>query len=574
MTKSYWVLMNMKASTKTNILKVKLKEFSFILLFLALISSCVGEGGRKGRPLIKDFSLGGTESSFCTQSYRIQDATCLSSCPADITHAASDVEKTTTIASVNSDSALSDEQKTEVIENINAATQICLEGSGIVRPDNAIFIKKDFCSCVGGKRDIVNNCDQFCAGTSDAAATLYGSVTLGPDVELNEQLGNLSNWCTVEINEETGPSCVLEVFDGTNTEQLAINIPAGSNTFTVNIASLLPLQKTWVAKIKEVGSGSGASSNNFQIYRIPQDDGSTTVNTPLKILPSSMYTCLFRDGTQGNDNTFENAARVHYFYASNATPPPMPANNTFDICHDVNTYGTIDSPLYPRLEVIPQHMALWDFSDIRFADANADGNPDINKLIQDRLQTEYGETRTIGLFGLLPWQNYPLAQTNPNLGFIMQAFIDPQSGRGFCPGQEEYNGARGDNLFRVLKEIVGVDTEGLFMSEREPIVIPNGDGTFDLAPNDYMMLREGLLKKIWFYYENDQHFVPDEITSSSKTIHFYWPPDTVNPYVKKSSQKTYTIRAPEDLGQGGATSGLNTSIRPPDKRFACIPSLD
>lgn len=565
--------MNMKATKTFNILQIKIKGFSFIVLCLALLSSCVGDSGRKGRPIIKDFSLGGTESAFCTQSYRVQDATCLSSCPADITHAASDAEKAATLADVASDSSLSDEDKAFVTSNIDSATSTCLEGSGIVRPDDAIFIKKDFCSCVNGKRDIVNNCDTFCAGKSDASATLYGTVTVGPDVELNQQLGNLSNWCTIEINEETGPSCVLEVFDGTSTEQLAINIPAGSNTFSVNISSL-SLNKTYVSQIVEVGSGSQASSDNFQIYRIPQDDGSTTVNTPLKILPSSMYTCLFRDGTQGNNNSFLNAARVHYFFASNATPPPMPANNTFDICHDVNTYGVIDSPLYPRLEVIPQHMALWDYSDIRFADADSDGNPDINKIIQDRLESEYGETRTIGLFGLLPWQNYPLAQINPNLGFIMQAFIDPLSGKGFCPGQEEYNGSRGDNLFRVLKEIVGVDTEGLFMSEREPIVIPNGDGTFDMAPNDFMMVREGLLKKIWFYFENGQHFVPDEITSSSKTIHFYWPPDTLNPYVKKSSQKTYTIRAPEDLGQGGATSGLNTSIRPPDKRFACIPSLD
>lgn len=543
---------------------------------MTLLSSCIGDGGRAGRPLIKDFSIGAGASAFCTEAYRVQDATCLSLCP-DIdnfvTHVATDAEKATTITSVQNDNNLTADEKTEVINNINSASQVCLEGSGIARPDGAIFVKKDFCSCVGGKKDIVNNCDQFCSGTNDQNATLYGSVTLGPEVELNQQLGNLSNWCTVEINENTGPSCVLEVFDGTNTEQLSITIPPGANTFTSSIASL-DFNKTYVAKIVEVGSASNASSNNFQIYRVPQDDGTTPVNTPLKILPSSMYSCIFRDGQQGNDNTFENAARVHYFFASNANPPPMPANNVFDICHDVNVHGSIDSPLYPRLELIPQHMALWDFSDIRFADTDVDGQPDINKLIQDRLLNEYNETRTVGLFGLLPWQNYPLAQTNPNLGFIMQAFIDPQSGRGFCPGQEEYNGSTGDNLFRVLKEIVGVDTEGLFMSEREPIVIPDGAGGFNLAPADYLMIREGQLKKIWFYFENNQHFVPDEVSSASKTIHFYWPPDEVNPYVKKSHQQTYTIRAPEDLGQSGATSGLNTSIRPPDKRFACIPSLD
>lgn len=545
------------------------------MALFCLFSSCISDGGRKGRSLIKDFSVGVGGSATCTGAYRVSDASCINSCPADVTHVATDTELVTTLSEINNSTTLTDESKATILADIDSSQFVCLEGSGIIRPENSIFIKKDFCSCIGNKRDIVNNCDQFCAGknAADQAATLFGSVTLGPDVELNDQLGTLFNWCTVEINEQTGPSCVLEVDDGSSKESLTINIPQGSNTFTVNVGSLQE-NKVYIAKIVEVGSGSNASSDTFQIYRIPQDDGTTTINSPLKIMPSSLYSCIFRDGTQGNDNTFENAARVHYMFASNATPPPMPANNAFDICHDVNTLGTIDSPLYPRLELVPQHLALWDFSDIRFADADADGNPDINKVLEDRLLSEYNEVRTVGLFGLLPWPNFPLATTNPNLGFIMQAFINPQSGRGFCPGQEEYNGSTGDNIFRVLKEVVGVDTEGLFMSEREPIVIPNGDGTFDLAPNDFLMVREGQLKKIWFYFENNQHFVPDEITSASKTVHFYWPPDEVNPYVKKSSQRTYTVRAPEDLGQGGATSGLNTSIRPPDKRFACIPSLD
>lgn len=564
----------MKGQKRLNIYGRSIKIL--LCIFALTLVSCMSDGGRKGRPLIKDFSIAAGAGVNCTESYRISDATCQTSCPAVITHVASDAQRASTLTDVNNNTDLTADQKKEIIAEFSNA-ELCLEGSGVVRPDNAIFIKKDFCSCVGGKRDIVNNCDQFCADTADTAATLHGSVTLGPEVALNDQLGTLFNWCTAEINEQTGPFCVLEVFDGTSTEQLTINIPAGSNTFTANISSLA-FKKTYVAKIVEVGSGSNVSSNSFQLFRIPQDDGNTAINSPLKILPTSMYTCLFRDGTQGADVVFENAAKVHFFFASNSTPPPMPANNVFDICHDVNTYGKIDTPLIPRLKLIPQHLALWDFSDIRFADAgpngSPDGEPDINKIIEDRLLNEYGETRKIGLFGLLPWPNYPLAENNPNLGFIMQAFIDPQSGRGFCPGQAEYNGARGDNLFRVLKEIVGVDTEGLFMSEREPIIIPNGDGTFRLAPNDYLLIREGLLKKIWFYFENGLHLVPDEVTSSSKTIHFYWPPDAANPYVKKSFQKTYTVRAPEDLGQSGATSGLNTSIRPPDKRFACIPSID
>ena len=83
------------------------------------------------------------------------------------------------------------------------------------------------------------------------------------------------------------------------------------------------------------------------------------------------------------------------------------------------------------------------------------------------------------------------------------------------------------------------------------------------------------LRKIWFYYENNQHLEPDDFAAENKTIMFYWPPDINDPYVRKSTQYIYTVRSSENIGSGDAngSSDLQTSIRPPDKRFGCVPSL-
>jgi hypothetical protein len=161
------------------------------------------------------------------------------------------------------------------------------------------------------------------------------------------------------------------------------------------------------------------------------------------------------------------------------------------------------------------------------------------------------------------------------MGFFMQPWVNSQTGTGFCPGQIHYNGS--DPVFRVMKEHIGVDTEGIFLAEREALVIANPDGTKATAPPDVMIIRENLLKKIWFYFENGRHFVPDDFSAANKTIMYYWPPDIQNPYTRKSTQYIYTVRSPENIGQaantGGSGSGPSQSVKPPDKRFGCVPSL-
>jgi hypothetical protein len=522
-------------------------------------------GGRKGKPIIKSSAQGATGTGCGEDLFLLETGdTCVNTCPEGFYQPTGDE-----LANITA------EQTEEKKLIIGDSAGICVdESTKIVRPTDEVFITKDFCACKDSKPDIVNNCQSFCAGQTTDAATLFVNTTLGPTINLNENLGNLYNWCTKEIGDGlTSPQCFLEVFDGSGTEDLSIDISPGSNSFKVNISSLA-LDRTYVATLKEKGSGSNAQSQSFQIRRTEFDSDTTPDNTPLKIMPISQYTCLTRAGSQVNaGNIYDNAARLHFYFPSNNNPTSLPPGNPFLFCHDVAKYGDNDSPLYDRLELIPQHFALWDQSDIRLADQNGNSRPDINETIQEKLLSDFGISRTINIFGLLTWPNRPNVDgPAPNMGFYMLPWIDPVTGRAYCPDQSHYNGS--DKLFNILKEVVGVSTEGIYMSVKEPELLSDDNGTPVLAPTDILIIRENLLKKIWFYYENNQHFVPDEITASQKTIHFYWPADPENPHIRKSSQKIYTVRRPTELSVDAGQTGLQTSISPPDKRFGCAPAID
>ncbi|ATH07786.1 hypothetical protein BIY24_07440 [Halobacteriovorax marinus] len=536
---------------------------TLLLISMAGLTSCVSGDGRKGKPVIKS-SNQGTGALGCEEDLFLLSSgdTCVTECP-EGTFLANETELAEALAEET-------EQNIEISQN---SAGVCLDDK-ITRPTDEVFITKDFCACKSGVPDIINNCESFCSSQSVETPTLFVNTTLGPNIELNEELGTLDRWCNAEISDGlTGPACFLEVYDGNGTTDLSVEIASGANSFKVNISSLA-LNKTYVATLKEKGSGSEAKSKSFQIRRIEYGTGDDNDEAPLKIMPISQYTCLTRAGTQVDaGNLYENAARLHYYFASNNNPPSLPPGDPFLFCHDVNRYGNDDSPLYDRLELIPQHMALWDLSDVRFADQNSDSRSDINETIQKRLLDDYGINKTINIFGLLTWPNMPNIEGNtPNLGYYMVPWIDPVSGRAFCPNQTNYNSD--DKLFNILKEVIGVSTEGMYMAVKEAELLSNADNEPVLAPTDIMIIRENLLKKIWFYYENNQHYVPDEITATQKTIHFYWPADVNNPYIRKSTQKIYTIRRPTELNVGSDQTGIPTTVSPPDKRFGCMPALD
>ena len=114
-----------------------------------------------------------------------------------------------------------------------------------------------------------------------------------------------------------------------------------------------------------------------------------------------------------------------------------------------------------------------------------------------------------------------------------------------------------------MKEAIGVDTEGLYIGEREPLVMVN-DGKLEQAKQDIIFIRENLLHKIWFYYENGQHFIPNEITAGQKSIMFY-APSHLNPYIRKSTQYIYIVKFSNHHKSPGLTSvtSINGWLRPP-----------
>jgi|GEM_PF-483699 len=545
------------------------------LTCLVTLFSCVDESSRKGRGTVARFGTADTTPAFCTETYNITDRSCITSCPTG-TRVADTNEIQDAIDELNAfNPPLADLD--DILSNINAAAQVCVNGSGVLRPTNQVFIKKNFCACSSGKAVIVNDCEAICSSKTTPTLTLYGSTNLGPDILLNEDLGNLFNWCNVEItgSDFTAPGCRLEVFDGTSTQFLDLNIPAGSNTFTANLETL-EKEKTYIARIKESESGSEAQSQPFQIYLKDLDTDNTSPVGPLKIMPVSQYTCIFRSANT-DQNTGERVylefARQHYYFAASNTPPSLPPNNPLIICHDIQNFGENDSPIFPRLELINQHFAVWDQSDVRFNDGNSDGAIDINAEITEEFKIatnqENNAAVSLNLFSVFPWRNLPEANgfkdiTEANLGLVMIPFVDANN-RGECPNRSDYLG--NNPLYRIVGDKVGVDTEGLFMAESEPYLDGNGGTVLDI-----LMIKESDLNQVWFYFENGQHFVPDEITSGSKTIHFYWPLDKSAPYIRKSNQIIYTVRFPDQIGRSGVTTGIVEGVRPPDKRFACIPA--
>ncbi len=149
------------------------------------------------------------------------------------------------------------------------------------------------------------------------------------------------------------------------------------------------------------------------------------------------------------------------------------------------------------------------------------------------------------------------------LGYYMLPFIDKDTYKAYCPTADHYNSS--NPLFQAMREIVGVDTEGLYIAKQNNVC-------------DIMLIRETQLKKIWFYIENNQHIEPNAQTVQGKQIQFYWPPDENSPYVKKSHQRVYTVKLPTDnlCGESNVQDAAEQQGYYPahDKRIGCVPALE
>lgn len=454
------------------------------------------------------------------------------------------------------------------------------------RIKDGLILQADFCACSSGKPTISNNCIQACSeSTTSGSSTnvLTVNTLFSPEIQLNSNITDLNDWCNKELGDGVvAPNCKLQVtsIQPASTQLLSINdLTAGSAQFTVN---LTPLSQHVVYKVslKEVVSGIESTYIQFDIRDI--ETTTQPVNGLIDIMPISQYGCLTRKGsTENNSNTYNNFARYHYYYKYNNKPDPLTDDNQFLICHDEQD-SKVDTVELPRLNLVPHFFSLWSLNDDLFFNDSTGKKKILTELEKRSKILNNNNTVTVpsNLFGEFSWETSPGSGAK-KLGYYMVSWHDDSAGRSFCPNNENYNS--GDVLFRAMKDYLP-ETEGAYFAQAKAESITIGSTSI---AQDTIVIREGILKQIWFYKKDNLNIKPDDITSKSETTYFYWPPhecvynescDNKNdfyPYLRRPEQRTYTVRSQSDLSN--TTSGTGGNIEPDkpssDKRFGCIPKL-
>lgn len=451
-----------------------------------------------------------------------------------------------------------------------------------VRPTLSVVMQSDHCGCKDGKPVTIGNCVNICsAKPSSPNEILYFNtkVTTAISADIYKDVGG---WCSEEIidpntKESTTPgtvSCYIETKDqnGVKGEITGFTPAKGVSGFSIDIGTL-SYSKTYRLTIVE--RSSGARSTTFQVTKF-KTSTNNTVKGPLALMPVTQYSCINKtnvvdDGT-GQVGNIANAQRMHFYFVAETRPEPLPEVSNF-YCHDIQTKGPtpINSPL---LEEDAGAFTVWNRMDPRFFDQNQDEKADINNIIEDYV-VQHGQTlsATPDIFHQLKWVNGVTTGTSTpqqlQLGWYMTPWIDGNTYKAYCPTQQHYYS--NNLIFKAMRETVGTDTEALYVAKQNNVC-------------DLLLVKESIVKKIWFYKENDQHITPNDTTIVGKQIQFYWPADPNSPHIKKSHQKIYTIKGSNELGCAADTGlsvntgaqnsgGLSSTYPPHDKRIGCIPKL-
>lgn len=423
------------------------------------------------------------------------------------------------------------------------------------RPTNQIEIKSDFCSCINGKSDILSACDNFCAQKPvTTSPVLYLNTILGADIVFHPKLGNLYNWCSVQLRgNTTTPQCFLSATDGVNEiNNIPVTITPGSNSMTANI-SMLAKDKTYIVKIVEGKTGSNAQSKEFQIRR----KSTSSSVTALMKASVNQYTCMQFGGyiDPNGDVIRENYVRKYYYFTGNESPMPLPPTrngNSLMVCHDEQMYPGNDSILYPRLEMLPTHFAAWDRSDNRFIESSRTGKLIINSELEERLLAEYGIIASLNLFMPINFQTGPISGSLESLGYIMTPFVSA-SGKSHCPTDSDLNGS--DPLLSILSNYIAGGTEGIYFAENEGEIIRDGNNHKTVYGS--MLATETMLKNVGFYVENGLKIKASEADLHRKGIFYYWPINTLIDPLSQGSRKLFSVKS--------------TKVLTTDKRMGCIP---
>lgn len=542
---------------------------------ISLLSSCIQGGGKK-RGYVVDYSTTDTNdnSDGCSSTALIEFSSdlngysCLSSCSSGY-HQATTSEQTNFLTNVS----------TTIKTYVNAAKGLCISDSSAIRPSGEVYISSDYCSCLNGVPDIANACDSYCASVSNTTAPiLHVNTTLGATIAGNSKLGSLYNWCTVQLAGDTGtPNCTLTAYDDSNTiDNIPVNISKSSNSFTADISGL-SYDKTYVLKLVESKAGSNASSVEFQIRRI-RPSSSNSTSTTLKISPVSQYSCLTYGGSVDPNGviTRTSYAETFYYFPINESPGPIPpaanGGQSQIVCHNESANPGPDSSLYPRLKLIPSAFTLWDKTDAQFVSNN--NVLAIHATLISRFYNEYDTTKTsLSLFTPLSYITRPQTvsssqtATSTILGYMLVPFINYSTNLAYCPTTTQFNGT--DPLMRLLKDYTGGDTEGIYLGEKDPEVIQDGNNGSKVVYGT-MFVTESILKKYGFYVQNGIKIKATAANLHNKSIYYYWPVNPDADPLLQGDRKLYSVKYYNQL-QGNVPSGVSTSITPSDKRIGCVP---
>lgn len=478
---------------------------------------------------------------------------------------------------------------TEVDSEVTEDLPKCDEDDPATRPTGAIFFKSDFCACKDNKPVSYGNCSSFCSGKNTAGAeTLFASFSVTEDISLSG-LGNVYAWCKTPFTTDTqNPECKLEAKDEAgNITYVEVNNILNSNSITANIQDNIAYDKTYVLTLVEMSSKS--RSNSVQIVKFSTDVTSPTLG-PLKNAPISQYTCMVREFSTDDstgDIFYDQAYRMHFYYIPRIPPAPIPAGSANLICHDIFNplYGAVDDELFPRFEAIPGVFNLWDTTDPRFYDNNGSGGIDVNELIIQKTKN-FGGTIPTGtnFFSKFFWPGAPNlsedagnSNTTQPLGYYMAPWIDQSTYKSYCLNSTHYNSS--NPLYKAMRDIIGVDTEGLYIGEKAAESVTDSNGNVTTGFKDYILIRETDLKAVWFYIKGNVPTAPTDDNVANNAIYFYYPLNKVSPFVKTSTQRIFRVRGANELGnsnmtEGGSTStGSSTSYPPHDRKIGCVPKF-
>ncbi len=464
----------------------------------------------------------------------------------------------------------------------------------VTRPDGALKFKTDFCGCKDRKPVTFGNCTNFCADkVTGGAAILYASFNVTEAISLSG-LENVFNFCNLPIEGDTAnPRCQLQAKDESGAiTGIDVVTVANSNSIKVDISNL-PEDKTFLLTLVEVNSK--AKSDTIQIVKDSSQINVDLLGT-LKVAPISQFTCIIRDfeveefPSGATDYYYNFGYRRHYYYLPRNVPDPLQGLSREAFCHDIVKYGNRDSAIFPRLENIPGIFNFWDTQDPRFFDNNGNTFLDVNDVIVQKTKNFGGSipaasnffAKFSGLQLVIVDPNSTTTSTTANqpaLGYYMAPWIDTNSSsyRSFCLTSTQYNSTNA--LYKAFRDVIGVDTEGIYIAEKAPEVITNVNGADVPTKADYLLVREADLKAVWFYVKNGVLTQPTEDNVANVTTYFYYPLNKLTPFVKSSTQKLYRVKSAQELASGGVSSGSTSqtgtpgSFPPHDKKIGCIPKL-